>query len=289
MYSLIIVTGQTATGKTARALEYAKTFNGELINCDSRQLYKKLDIVTGKDTHLFRDSGIPIWLYDIVDPKEYFSSFDFKEIALHAVQDVIKRGKVPIIVGGTYLYIKHLLYDVDTERIPPDWDLRNTLNKAPLSELQKELLQTNRTMFEKLNNSDKNNPQRLIRKIEIARHKPHKTGRKGESLITKFKKSFLFEGIKYGDKEQLIKAITQRVLQRIKDGAIEEVQSLIDEGYVATDPGLKTIGYQQIMKYLKNQLPKDKAIDEWIIREVQYAKRQLTFMKTDQNIQWVTI
>lgn len=197
MKKLIIITGQTATGKTELALEYASKYNGELINCDSRQIYKHLDIITGKDVGNSKFKFISkvnnfnigfyllnrltkIWLYDIVDPKEYFSSFDYKECALYVIKKLWQEGKTPIIVGGTYFYLYHLLYGVASETIPPNWKLRKELNEKPVEELQKILKKLSPQSFEKLNQSDKNNPQRLIRRIEIIEN--NVTGDTGERV-----------------------------------------------------------------------------------------------------------
>lgn len=289
MYSLIVVTGQTATGKTKKAIELALQYNGELVNCDSRQIYKKLDIITGKDVEIIKHSKIPMWLYDIIDPKQYFSSYDYKLTALQTIAEISKRNKVPVLVGGTYLYIKHLLYDVATETIPPDWELRKKLDKATVSELQSRLLKVNNNLFNTLNNSDRNNPQRLIRKIEISSFKGKLHEAKGKTLFGQHKKTFLFIGLKLQNKDDLKKRVADRVTQRLKEGAIDEVKMLLDQGYAANDPGLKTIGYQQIIKLIQGQYSKDEAIQEWITREVQYAKRQYTFMKTDPNIRWTLI
>src|SRR3989338_10142578 len=129
---IIIITGPSATGKTALALSLAQKYDGELVNFDSRQIYKKLDIITGKDID-------NVWLYDIVDPKEYFSSFDYARRAITIIKDITDRKKVPILVGGTYLYLYHLLYQVETESIPPNSKLRKKLNAQTISKLQQKL------------------------------------------------------------------------------------------------------------------------------------------------------
>src|SRR3989338_8272515 len=121
---MIIITGQTATGKTKLALDLVKKHDGELINFDSRQIYKYLDIITGKDI-----AKNKIWLYDIVSPDQYFSSFDFVKLVTPIIADIKKRGKTPILVGGTYLYLKHMLYGIDNDNSPPDFKLREKLNK----------------------------------------------------------------------------------------------------------------------------------------------------------------
>ena len=282
---MIIITGQTATGKTKLAQELVKKHDGELINFDSRQIYKYLDIITGKDI-----AKNKIWLYDIVSPDQYFSSFDFVKLVTPIIADIKKRGKTPILVGGTYLYLKHLLYGIDDDNSPPDFKLRDRLNNKSVKELQNILTKLDVQSINRLNNSDLNNPRRLIRKIEIA------SNRKGTLLIGSVLKRTdpgivpeIFIGLKYKDKGKLRQAIEKRVEGRLKNGAIEEVKKLLKMGYTENDPGLKTIGYQQIIKYLDKELTKEKAIEDWINKEVQYAKRQYTFMKKDNNIKWKEI
>lgn len=276
---MIVITGQTATGKTKLALELAKIHNGELINFDSRQIYKYLNIITGKDI-----SKKKIWLYDVVTPDQYFSSFDFVEKAKTIIQSIIKRGKEPILVGGSYFYLKHLLYGFDIQPVPANPRLREKLNNKSVKDLQNILIKLDAQLINQMNNSDKNNPRRLIRKIEIIKSNIKGTVLKGSVLLRSVPDQFI--GIKYRDKEDLIKAINLRVEKRLKQGAINEVQSLLEKGYKETDPGMKTIGYQEIIQYLKGKITKKQAVGQWINHEVQYAKRQLTFMKKDKNIKW---
>ncbi|MEK7078647.1 MAG: tRNA (adenosine(37)-N6)-dimethylallyltransferase MiaA [Patescibacteria group bacterium] len=292
---IVIVTGPSATGKTNLALQYAKKYDGELVNFDSRQIYKKLDIITGKDKQIISNFKFLIsnyiWLYDLVDPKEYFSSFDFVQRAITVIKDIIDRKKVPILVGGTYLYLYHLLYKIETENIPPSLLLRQKLNTETVAKLQDKLREVDTHLFQNLNESDKQNPQRLIRKIEIAsfyKKKGIKVPTKMQFLFNNFfkDKEIEFIGLTYKNREDIFKAIKIRVDKRLKEGAIDEVQSLLAEGYNKHDPGMKTIGYQQIIRYLKGKMTKQQAIDEWTRKEFQYTKRQLTFMKKDPNIVW---
>ena len=308
---IIIITGQTATGKTKFALEYAKKFKGELINCDSRQIYKYLDIITGKDKQLV--AKVKVWLYDVVKPDEYFSSFDFVKLAVPIIKKILDEGKTPIIVGGTYFYLYHLLYKVETENIPPNWRLRKELENKSVKELQDILAKHSFQLIKQLNQGELNNPHRLIRKIEIVmfynRHPELVSGsdlsflRKQESRFrNKFGMTFYldrelgfdnlkieFIGLKYKDKASLKKAIEKRVGERLKLGAIDEVKKLLKMGYTKANPGLKTIGYQQLLLHLKGVLDIDTAIQQWITKEVQYAKRQNTFMKKDKNIKWIDV
>ncbi len=289
--NLIVITGQTATGKTKLALELAKKHNGELINFDSRQIYKYLDIITGKDREeksKVKSQKSKVWLYDIVKPNEYFSSFDFVELATPIIKDIEDRNKIPILVGGTYLYLKHLLYGIDGNNSPPDFKLREKLNSKSVKELQDILKKLSLQSFNRLNNSDVNNPRRLIRRIEISKHKKLIKNDQFQQISTNFNEFHVktFIGLKYKDKGKLRQAIEKRVEERLKNDAIDEVKKLLQMGYKETDPGMKTIGYQQIIKYLNKKLTKEKAIEDWINKEVQYAKRQYTFMKKDKNIEW---
>ncbi len=294
MPKIFIITGQTATGKTKLALKYVKKYRGELINCDSRQIYKHLDIITGKDlTHKH-------WLYDMVDPEEHFSSYDFKRLAMPLIRDILKKGKTPIIVGGTYFYLFHLLYEVETEEIPANWRLRKKLEKNSVVELQNIYKTISLQSFNRLNASEKNNPQRLIRKIEIAMYYQSQPELVSGSEI-RFRNKFGMTlnrklnfpnleigliGLKFKEKDDLRKAIEKRVEERLQLGAIDEVKKLLKMGYKETSPGLKTIGYQQLILHLKGAIDLDTAIHKWINKEVQYAKRQYTFMKKDKNINW---
>jgi len=294
---MIIITGQTATGKTKLALELAEKYNGELVNFDSRQIYKYLDIITGKDlpstSEVEERSGKTsevigfkgVWLYDVVTPDQYFSSFDFVEKLKPVIEDLKRRGKTPILVGGTYLYLKHFLYGIDINNSPPNFKLREKLNTMSVVDLQKRLITLNPKVFENMNHSDQLNPRRLIRKIEIESN-PQISQIKPIKPISQISQ---FIGIKYNDKSKLRQMIIKRVEDRLANGAIDEVKNIFKMGYKASDPGLKTIGYQQIIKYLKGENTKEKAIEDWINKEVQYAKRQLTFMKTDKNIVWKKI
>lgn len=308
MIDIIVITGQTATGKTALALEYAKKYNGELINADSRQIYKYLTIITGKDitpgakfqhVDIISDFDLgyylidntALWLYDAVDPDSTFSSYDFQKLAVASIDTIHKKGKIPIIVGGSYFYIKHLLYGFETQSSPPDWNLRNRLNSYSTAKLQQELQLISSDIFEKMNHSDQNNPRRLIRRLEIELFKKNKHNMSSSPIAKRQSNLFVkqFIGLKYIDNDALLGAIEKRVHKRIEQGAIEEVQKLLSMGYREIDPGLNSIGYLQLIKYLKGIKTKEETISEWISKELQYAKRQYTFMKKDMNITWELI
>lgn len=299
---IIIITGQTATGKTTYARTLASRINGELINSDARQIYQGLDIVTGKDKntgtfHLVEKKGdfhigfyktIKTWLYDIISPDILFSPYHFAQLSSIVLKHIQNRGKIPIFVGGTYLYIHYLFFQKEIIDIPPNEHLRESLSDASVEELQKILQSYNHDLFNELNESDTHNPQRLLRKIEIAHHiKKHGRDIKQTfSLIDTKKFDIEIHGLRFVDRDILRKAIHNRVRKRLQEGAIEETKKILQKKYTQSSPGLQAIGYRQIIDYLNEKITYQELIDTWITKEVQYAKRQETFMKKNTSIIW---
>jgi tRNA dimethylallyltransferase len=301
MKKIHVITGQTATGKTQAALARARASGADIISADSRQVYIHLDIITGKDiqgsqwTHVcdldqhrvgyYTIDGIRIWGCDIVEPSEHFSSFDFTSYCMHILENTIDNNIPPIVVGGSYLYICNLLYGVDP-RVGPNWELREELEQKTVPELQKMLGALDPQALPGMNDSDRKNPRRLIRKIEIAQA--------GDSQEVNEQRQELFQilsfdGYHFSTTDRMQEVISQRVIARIQEGAIEEVRGLLEQGYSEKDPGLDTIGYKHIMAHLRNELSYDEAISQWTTAEVQYAKRQWTFMKKDPAISWHSV
>jgi len=300
---LIVLTGTTATGKTGLALKLAKELKGELISADSRQCYKYLDIITGKDFEeknwqkettlknrfdlgYYTIQGVPVWLYDILDPKEYFSAYDWAVCAKEVVDQIIRRQKVPIIVGGSYFYLHTLLYGIRDEAGEVDWLFRQRLENTELSVLQEQLQKLDRTVYRQLNDSDRQNKRRLLRWIE-------KTAKVKEGMFPKSSRetwanqfNIDFMGRRFQNKEDLITKINSRVKARLDKGALSEVEILLSMGYSESDPGLQTLGYRQLLHYLMGEFSLAEAVKEWETKELQYAKRQLTFMKKNPKIEW---
>lgn len=307
MKSLHIITGQTATGKTKRAIEIAKNENGFLLSADSRQMYQDLHIITGKDVDISTWNGvqnlqditfgyyirddIQIWGCDLIKPNQSFSSYEYLN-AVHTILTVPElKGKTPILVGGTYLYIQHTLDGIDTDGVEPDWELRDRLAEYATVELQAELQKMNPNVFDELNESEQSNRQRLMRRIEIevARQKGIVAQKKVPGLLESGYTVASFEGLRHADRERLAKTITKRVVERLEQGAIEEVEKLLKKGYAKTDPGLKTIGYSQLIDHLEGRSTLQEATERWITAEIQYAKRQYAFMKRDPRIAWTSL
>ncbi|MBP9816183.1 hypothetical protein KBD09_03025 [Candidatus Woesebacteria bacterium] len=307
MQKAIIITGQTGTGKTRRAINDAKKIGGELISADARLIYKKLDIITGKDVgsavfqkvhELKLDSSriadigyytldtVRVWGCDFVNPDTHFSSYDYKLAIQYILRNAIAKSSVPIIVGGTHLYIKHLLQPFDFA-VGPQWKLRTELEDHSLSKLQEKLKNLDNEVFLSMNSSDQANPRRLIRKIEIAMSPKQilKEPMKNDVDLEIEKRI----GLRYSTPEDCRLTISDRIQQRISNGAIEEVEKLLAEGYTENDPGLHTIGYKELMGHIRGETSLEEACDKWLTAEVQYAKRQLSFMKQDSAIEWYNV
>lgn len=313
---VLIISGQTATGKTRLGVKVGKELGGEIISFDSRQAYKKLNIVTGKErdklkvnpdkigvksqprpsrkagpevvikgeefVRYFRDS-VAIWMYDLVDPKEYLSAHKFCKKAELVIENIFQRSKLPIVVGGTVFYIKAFLEGLDY-KVGPDWKLREKLEDEPVEKLQERLKKLDKKKWLEMNQSDRQNKRRLIRVIEIKSSSVNSDQIGVEPQMSKSqpksRKSFdyLFLALIL-DKEELREKIETRVRKRVEAGAVGEVKSLLKQGYSFDDPGLNTIGYKQLRGYLEGSISLNEAIEVWIKDEVDYARRQLVFLK----------
>ncbi|MBI2029667.1 tRNA (adenosine(37)-N6)-dimethylallyltransferase MiaA [Candidatus Gottesmanbacteria bacterium] len=276
MNKLLVILGPTATGKTHLALKLAQKLNGEIISADSRQVYRGMDIGTGKD----KPPNTHIWLYDVVNPNEEFSVADYCQLAWVVIANIWKRGKLPIIVGGTGLYIKAVVDGINTLGIPADEKLREELEGKDIEYLQNKLKEINPVRLENMNRSDRNNSRRLIRAIEIG----------NKSGINNRKKDIdaLFIGLK-ASREILNKRIDERVDKRVSQGIIQEIRSLLKKGYNWDLPSMSGLGYRQFKEYIEKKDTFDKAVEKWKIAEHQYAKRQMTWFKKDKRILWYDI
>lgn len=296
MRKLLVVCRPTATGKTKLAIELAKRFDGEIVSADSRQVYKDMDIGTGKDIPRDAEKGqnlyvyylmknVKVWGYDIVDPTEEFSVAHYFEIAQQIISDIWGRNNLPILVGGTGLYIKAFVDGIDTIAVPPDENLRNDLGKRKVDELFDLLKKEDNRKALSLNESDRKNPRRIIRALEIAIYK------KANKILRKkpFKDiDILFIGLK-APKELLAARIEKRVHDCIEKGAENEVKKLISGGVNWEYKSMQTIGYKEWKKYLEGTKGAKQVIEEWIQNEISYAKRQMTWFKKDDRISWFDV
>lgn len=284
MKKLLVILGPTATGKTSLAVKLAKKFNGEIISADSRQVYQGMDIVTGKDKEKYDD--IPVWGIDVVGPDKEFSAAHWLKLAGEKMRKIWSKGKLVIVVGGTGFWIKNLLQPPASLGIVPDFKLRRQLAKLSLTQLQEMLRKKDQSRFAKMNQSDKNNPRRLIRAIEIAKQSQNnKTFQPTKDLKVK---DCLIVGLK-ADYKFLYQRIDQRVDQRVRQGAFTETKKLLQKGYNLSLASMSGLGYKELLAFLKAEKTKKEAIQSWKYSEHAYARRQMTFFKKMKGIKWFDI
>lgn len=299
MKKVLSIVGPTAVGKTNLGLVLASKFNGEIISADAVQVYKGLDIISGKDlpegakprldsnlnTAVYDFNSIPVYLLDVVSPTYNFNVSDFVKSARPVVEFILGKNKLPVVVGGTGFYVSALFDNVETINVSRNESLRSELNNKTTSELQEILKEKNRERFESMNNSDRNNPQRLIRAIEVSK-------RIQDSGFTikdeKREYDVLFIGLKC-ERDELKKRIDKRVDERIKVGALDEAKSLFKQ-YEKLSSSVKTAnGYRQLFEYLKSGVSFENAIEKWKISEYRHAKNQMTWFNKDKRVKWFDV
>lgn len=275
---VIAIVGATASGKTSYAIELAKKINGEIISADSRLVYKGMDIGTAKPT-IDEMQEIPHYMIDVVEPEYNYSVGLYVKEAKKHITDIISRGKVPIVAGGTGLYFRVLLENYDLPDVKPDYELRKELSSYSYEELLEMLTK----LDEKAANSvEKNDKKKLIRYIEII-----KLAGKPLDLVRGVKeKEFNVEwvGLNF-PREILYDRINKRVDLMIEQGLIDETKKLLQKhGRISniTD----TIGYREVLSYLDGELSLDEAKDKLKQNTRNYAKRQLTWFRKNEQINW---
>ena len=276
---IIVILGPNASGKTDLSIKLAKKFNGEVVSADSRQVYKGMDIGTGKVTKK-EMQGIPHYLLDVCSPKKRFDVAQYKILADKAIEKIFNKGKIPFLVGGTGFYIQSIVDNVQIPNVKPDWKLRSKLEKKPLPRLYKMLVKLDPA---RAHNIDKNNPRRVIRALEIALK-----SRGSFMPLVKNKPAFevLLIGIKRPKKE-LKKLIEKRLLKRLDEGMINEIKELHKNG--VSFKRLEEFGleYRYVAQYLQNKLSYDQMV--WQLQKAteHYAKRQMTWFRRDKRIKWI--
>ena len=280
MNKLIVILGPTATGKTELAIKLARFFNGEIVSADSRQIYKGMDIGTNKV--FYKD--FPQYLIDVVRPDQEFTVANFKRRAIKIIKDIQKRGKVPFLVGGTGLYIKAIVDNLQIPKVKPDKNLRKKIEKEikrrGLDFVWKKLLKLDPGAEEFV---QKDNPRRVIRALEVCL----KT-KKRFSELRKIGKP-LFDILQIGlkiSRQSLYRRINQRVEKMIKDGLVNEVKNLLRK-YSPTLPAMSGIGYKEIINFLQGKIAFKEAIEEIKKNTRRFARRQITWFKKDKRIHWV--
>lgn len=284
MKKVIAIVGPTGVGKSELAVFLGEKLNGEIVNFDSLQFYKELNIGTAKPGEEER-KRVPHHLYDLLELDEEFNAAKFVEIADNLIKEIWERGKIPILVGGTGLYLRAFEYGLFSIEVPKE--IRGTLRKRAdqdLSSLYEELKRLDPEYAQKISPKDK---VRIIRALEViyASGKPISYFHKENPFFGKKRYNLIKIGLILPRKE-LYEKINLRVIKMIEKGWIEEVKNLLEKGYSPELKPFKAIGYKYIIQYLQGKISLEKAI-ELIQRDTRrYAKRQLTWFKKEPDIYW---
>ncbi len=287
MKTVIIIIGPTASGKTKLSIELAKEVGGEIISADSMQVYRYMDIGTAKPTREEMD-GIKHYMVDEVNPDEEFSVASFQESAYRYIEEIHKKNKVPIIAGGTGLYINSLVYNINFTETTSDWKLREELKKEAEEKgkeyLHKKLESIDPEAAGKLHVND---VKRVIRAIEVFEYTKKPISYHQEvSRLNPPKYRYLLIGLKM-DRERLYLRINDRVDRMLEEGLVDEVKRLTALGYDKSTVSMQGLGYKEILSYLRGEITLEEAV-YLIKRDTRhYAKRQITWFKRLQDVLWI--
>jgi tRNA dimethylallyltransferase len=286
---LLVIVGPTAVGKTEIAIEVAKKLNAEIISADSMQIYRYMDIGTAKPSRA-EQKGIKHHMIDIINPDQEFSVADFQAMAKQCVEDIVGRHKIPLLSGGTGLYVNAVCYNYTFSEFEKDEVLREQLKNQALK-------YGNEFLYCKLEKLDPdaarkihpNNLRRIIRALEVC----IKTGSTFSSYEEKTKRQRgLYDLFMFGltrPRDELYRRINERVQHMINSGLVEEVKKLLDMGYSRDLNSMQGLGYRQILDYLDGKITLEEAIF-LISRDTRhYAKRQYTWFLRDKNIVWMDV
>ena len=283
---VIVICGPTASGKTALSIELAKKINGEIISSDSMQIYKYMDIGTAKPSEEEKE-GIQHYLLDFVEPNQRYSVAEFKKDAESAIEEILAKGKTPIVVGGTGLYVDSLIYGIEYQDIELDEKYRKELEerveKEGLEKLYEEAQKIDPQAMEKISINDQ---KRILRVLEIYKA----TGKnKTEQEIESRKK-----GVKYDykvfainwERQLLYERINKRVDIMIEQGLIQEVEELLKK-YDNFPTAMQGLGYKEVVEYLQGITTKEEMIEKLKMETRRYAKRQITWFKKNKQTIWI--
>ena len=275
---IIVILGPTATGKSDLAVKLARRFNGEVVSADSRQVYKGMDLGSGKITKK-EMNGIPHYLLDVASPKRNFNVLKYQKMAETAIVNISKREKLPILCGGTAFYLRAITDGIILPEIKPNSALRKILEKKSTLELFNQLKKIDPRRAKSI---ESKNPRRLIRAIEIVTE--------SKSPVSLLKKDTKFLSLKIGvnkDREILDKAIKKRIIDRLKIGMIEEVEKLRNLGLSWKRIESFGLEYRWIARYLQKKISQEEMIDSLYRDTVKFSKKQMTWFKKEKDINWV--
>lgn len=285
-HKVIVICGPTASGKTALSIELAKKINGEIVSADSMQIYKDMDIGTAKPTK--QEIGeIKHYLLDFVSPEDRYSVAQYKQDAKKAIKEIINKGKTPIIVGGTGLYVDSLIYEIEYNDIKLDEEYRKKLEKIAeeqgLEELYKKAVEIDPEAMKKISQNDK---KRIMRVLEIY----HSTGKtkteqEKESRKNPVEYDYRVFAINW-DREILYQRINKRVDIMVEQGLIEEVKEILNK-YDKFPTAMQGLGYKEVVDYLNGIYTKEEMIEKIKLETRRYAKRQLTWFRKNKQTIWL--
>ena len=284
--TVIVIGGPTASGKSGLAIKLAKKINGEIISPDSMQIYKDMNIGTAKVTEE-EMKGITHYMLDIVSPEERYSVSTYKKEAEKAIEEILEKGKIPIIVGGTGLYIESLIYGIEFQDEKIDEQYRKQLDTiAEIEGLEKLYCEATKIDPQAMEKISKNDKKRIIRVLEIY----HKTGKTKteqeiESRKTEIKYNYKSFAITM-DRNKLYQRIEKRVDQMIENGLIQEVEN-IRKKYNKFPTAMQGLGYKEVIEYLENKTTKEEMVEKLKKETRHYAKRQLTWFRKYKEIIWL--
>ncbi|MFR6258072.1 MAG: tRNA (adenosine(37)-N6)-dimethylallyltransferase MiaA, partial [Anaerovoracaceae bacterium] len=285
MNKIVAVAGPTAVGKTKFAIEIAKKFNGEIVSCDSMQLYKYMDIGSAKPTEE-EIAQVKHHLIDFIDPRDDFSVAQYQSLAKKAIKDILNQEKLPVISGGTGLYLNSIIYEMDFSRSCRDIDYRKELEHIAAQ-------QGSQALHNMLERADKeaslsihpNNTKKIIRALERIHQ--------GEEKIKAFKdikqETRDYDTVIIGltrNRQELYERINQRVDVLMQTGLLDEVKALLDKGLTPEHISMKAIGYKEIMDYFLGKYDLETAVDKVKKNTRHYAKKQLTWFRRYDKIKW---
>ena len=284
---VIVIVGPTASGKTALSIELAKTINGEIVSCDSMQIYKDMDIGSAKPTYE-EMQGIKHYLIDVVSPDERFSVAEYKKLAEAAIEEILSKGKTPIVIGGTGLYADSLIYGIEYQEIEYDEKYRKELEIQAQTEDGLKMLynQAKKIDEEAIKKISENDKKRIIRVLEIYNQTGKtKTQLEAESRKNEVKYDYKVFAINM-DRQILYDRINRRVDIMIENGLIQEVENLLNK-YKIFPTAMQGLGYKEVVQYLNKELTKEEMIEKIKQETRRYAKRQLTWFRKNKETIWI--
>lgn len=279
--TIIVICGPTASGKTKLGIDLANSINGEIISSDSMQIYKDMDIGTAKPTKEEREQAVH-HLVDFVSPDKRYSVADFKKDATEKIKDILKRGKTPIIVGGTGLYVNSLIYNIEFKEEKTDLEYRNSLEKVDIKELYEMAMKVDEEACKKISLNDR---KRITRILEIF----HTTGRTKTELEIESRKKVAYNFkvfVLNMDREILYDRINRRVDLMIEQGLVQEVKQLLEK-YEEFPTAMQGLGYKEVKEYLDGKISKEEMIEKIKQESRRYAKRQLTWFRAYKEATWL--